>query len=416
MSDAPLPVTSVPPARFGKYTLLRRIAQGGMAEIFLALQRSTLGSSERPFEKLIVIKRILPELNGDRQFVDMLLHEAQIAATLGHPNIVQVFDAGQIDGRYFIAMEHIHGQDLRAIVRQMKKKDVLEFSIEHAIAIVLGACAGLSYAHEKRGLDGAALGIVHRDVSPQNIVVTFDGDVKVVDFGIAKSEARRLEARARGSSARNGGSAHLSEENTKSGKLKGKVPYMSPEQARGEPLDARSDVFSLGTILFELTTGKRLFKGQSEFETLKLICDREYPRPSEVKPDYPAELEPIVMKALAKDRDARYASARELQADLEAFVRTHRLAVSRLSLEGFMRGLFDEQLAREEEALREGKRLADVIHIDSSPELSNALELSAVQRISRVIAPPPPPGRSPAVLAFAVIIAIAAAVVALLLR
>ena len=394
----PLTVPSVPPARFGKYTLLRRIAQGGMAEIFLALQRSTLAGSEKPFEKLIVIKRILPELNGDKQFVDMLLHEAQIAATLGHPNIVQVFDAGQIDGRYFIAMEHVHGEDLRAIVRQMKKKELLQFSIEHAIAIVLGACAGLSYAHEKRGLDGAPLGIVHRDVSPQNIVVTFDGDVKVVDFGIAMSEARR------------------SEENTKSGKLKGKVPYMSPEQARGEPLDQRSDVFSLGTILFELTTGKRLFKGQSELETLKLICDREYPKPSEVRADYPADLEPIVMRALAKERDERYPSARALQADLEAFVRAQRLAVSRLSLESFMRSLFDEQLAREEEALREGKRLADVIHVDSSPELSNALELSAVQRISRVIAPPPPPGRSPAVLAFAVIIAIAAAVLALLLR
>ena len=390
MSEAPHPVspavTSVPPARFGKYTLLRRIAQGGMAEIFLAIQRSVLPGSEKPFEKLIVIKRILPELNGDKQFVDMLLHEAQIAAKLGHPNIVQVFDAGEIDGRYFIAMEHVHGEDLRSIVRQMKKKDVLEFSIEHAIAIVLGACAGLSHAHEKRGLDGAPLGIVHRDVSPQNIVVTFDGDVKVVDFGIARSEARR------------------SEENTQSGKLKGKVPYMSPEQARGEPLDPRSDLFSLGTILFELTTGKRLFKGQSEFETLKLICDREYPRPSEVKPGYPADLEPIVMKALAKDVEQRYASGRELQADLEAFVRAHRLAVSRLSLEKFMRELFSEQLA------------TDVIHISEAPETSNALELSAVQRISRVIAPPPPPGRSPAVLAFAVIIAIAAAALALLLR
>jgi serine/threonine-protein kinase len=395
LHPASLPVAS---ARFGKYTLLRRIAQGGMAEIFLALQRSVLPGSDTPFEKLIVIKRILPELTGDKQFAEMLLHEAQIAATLGHPNIVQVFDAGQIEGRYFIAMEHVHGEDLRAIVRQMKKKDLLEFSIEHAIAIVLGACAGLSYAHEKRGLDGAALGIVHRDVSPQNIVVTFDGDVKVVDFGIAHSHARR------------------SEENTKSGKLKGKVPYMSPEQARGEPLDARSDLFSLGTILFELTTGKRLFKGQSEFETLKLICDREYPRPSEVKPGYPADLEPIVMKALAKDVEHRYASGRELQADLEAFVRTHRLAVSRLSLEKFMRDLFCEQLAREEEALREGKRLAEAIHVSDAPETSNALELSAVQRISRVIAPPPPPGRSPAVLAFAVIIAIAAAALALLLR
>src|SRR5262249_1527642 len=157
-------------------------------------------------------------------------------------NVVQVFDAGAIDGRYFIAMEHVHGEDLRAIVRQMKKMELLEFPLEHAIGIVIGACAGLAYVHEQ------PLGIVHRDVSPHNIVVTFAGNVKVVDFGIATSDAR------------------TDDEHTKSGKLKGKVPYMSPEQCRGEPLDARSDLFSLGTLLFELTTGKRLFKGQSDFE------------------------------------------------------------------------------------------------------------------------------------------------------
>ena len=410
MSEAPAPVTSAAPARFGKYTLLRRIAQGGMAEIFLALQRSVVPGREAPFEKLIVIKRILPELNGDEAFVDMLLHEASIAATLGHPNVAQVFDAGQIDGRYFIAMEHVHGEDLRAIVRQMKRKGRLEFPLEQAIAIVLGACAGLTYAHEKRGLDGAPLDVVHRDVSPQNIVVTFDGGVKVVDFGIAKSGGRA------GSSVRDGGAARRPED-TQSGKLKGKVPYMSPEQARGEALDRRSDLFSLGTILFELTTGKRLFKGQSEFETLKLICDRDYPRPTEVKADYPKDLEVIVMKALAKDRDERYSTGRELSADLEAFVRERKLEVSRLSLERFMRELFAEQLAREEAALKEGIELASVLHVeDGGAETSNALELSAVQRISRVIAPPPPPGRSPAVLAFAVIIAIAAAALALLLR
>src|SRR6185503_3867344 len=221
------------PRQFGKYTLLRKLASGGMAEIFLALHRSMAG-----FEKLVVIKRILPEMNQDRAFIDMLLHEARIAATLSHPNIVQIFDVGQVDGTYFIAMEHIHGEDIRSLVRQMKTAGYREFPLEHAIGIVLGMCAGLAYAHEKRDLDSSPLNIVHRDISPQNVVVTFSGDVKVVDFGIAKSDTRNMM------------------EQTKSGKLKGKVPYMSPEQARGERLDARSDIFASGVILFELTTGK----------------------------------------------------------------------------------------------------------------------------------------------------------------
>jgi eukaryotic-like serine/threonine-protein kinase len=338
------------PSRFGKYTLIRKLATGGMAELFLAIQKSVAG-----FEKLLVIKRILPSMNQDRAFIEMLLHEARIAATLSHPNIVQIFDVGQYDGQYFIAMEHVHGEDLRSIVRQMKKKDVLEFPLEHALAIVLGMCAGLSYAHEKHELDGSALNIVHRDISPQNVVVTFTGDVKIVDFGIAKSDTRIGEQ-------------------TKSGKLKGKVPYMSPEQARGESIDARSDVFSTGVMLFELTTGKRLFKGASEYETLRLICEREYPRPSDIRPDYPADLEPIVMKALAKDASDRYQSAREMQADLEGFVRRHQIAVSHIALNQFMQSLFEDKLAMQKEALLQGKQLADIIemqHAMSSPDMGD---------------------------------------------
>ena len=173
------------PRRFGKYTLLRKLAVSGMAELFLAIQRSVAG-----FEKLIVIKRILPSMNQDRAFIDMFLHEARVAATLSHPNIVQIFDVGQVDTTYFIAMEHVHGEDLRSIVRQMKKKGVNDFPLEHAISIVLGTCGGLAYAHEKRDIDGSALNIVHRDISPQNVVVTVSGDVKIVDFGIAKSDTK----------------------------------------------------------------------------------------------------------------------------------------------------------------------------------------------------------------------------------
>ena len=325
------------PCRFGKYTLIRKLAAGGMAELFLAIQRSVAG-----FEKLVVIKRILPAMNQDRAFIDMLLHEARVAATLSHPNIVQVFDVGSVDGTYFIAMEHVHGEDLRSIVRQMKKKDETEFPLEHALAIVLGMCAGLAYAHDKRDLDGTPLHIVHRDISPQNVVITFTGDVKIVDFGIAKSNAEQPGQ-------------------TKSGHLKGKIPYMSPEQARGEAVDWRADVFAAGVTLFELTTGKRLFKGASEFETLKLICEREYPTPSQVRDGYPPELEAVVMRALEKKREDRWPSAREMQAALEEYVRAERVPVSNIALSQFMQRLFAEKLASQKEALLQGKQLADII-------------------------------------------------------
>ncbi len=340
------------PARFGKYTLIRKLATGGMAELFLAIQKSVAG-----FEKLIVIKRILPAMNQDKAFIDMLLHEARVAATLSHPNIVQIFDVGQHEGNYYIAMEHVHGEDLRSIVRQMKKKGVSEFPLEHAISIILGICAGLAYAHEKRDLDGSQLNIVHRDISPQNVVVTFTGDVKIVDFGIAKSDTK-------------------TNHETKSGKLKGKIPYMSPEQAKGEVIDWRSDIFATSVMLFELTTGKRLFKGASEFETLKLICEREYPMPSQVRRGYPHELEHIVMRGLQKDRGARFQSSREMQAMLEEFVRRERIPTSTIALSQFMQSLFEDKLASQKEQLLQGKQLADIIALQHGPDSDHGMDAS----------------------------------------
>ena len=327
-------------------------------------------------------------MTADRGFIDMLLHEARVAATLSHPNIVQTIDVGQVDGNYFIALEHVHGEDLRSIVRQMKKKGVTQFPFEHAIAIVLGMCAGLSYAHERRDLDGSPLNIVHRDVSPQNIIVGFAGDVKIVDFGVAKSGTQNGEI-------------------TKSGQLKGKVPYMSPEQARGEEVDWRSDVFATGVMLFELTTGKRLFKGPTEFETLKLIIDRDYPRPSWVASGYPPALEAIVMRALEKDRDKRYQSAREMQADLEAYVRDEKLPVSSIALAEFMKMLFEEKLAAQKEALMQGRQLADIIAaevnhqsehtvntgIDSARPSFTSLSTSGAGSIAIGMPPSPPASR-----------------------
>ncbi|EYF01287.1 serine/threonine protein kinase [Chondromyces apiculatus] len=367
------------PRQFGKYTLLRRLAAGGMAELYLALHRSVAS-----FEKLVVIKRILPSMNQDRAFIEMLLHEARIAATLSHPNIVQIFDVGQHDGCYFIAMEHIHGEDVRSIVRAMRRKSVAEFPLEHALTICLGMCAGLAYAHEKRDLEGGVLDIVHRDISPQNVVVTFTGDVKIVDFGVAKSVQAGDEA--------------------EDGKLlKGKAPYMSPEQARGDAIDWRSDIFAVGVVLFELTTGRRLFKGSSEYETLHMITERDYPRPVELKPGYPPALDAIVMKALAKRREDRYQSAREMQGELEAFIREERVAASQVGLSSWMRFLFEEKLDQQKAVLQDIKQLADVLSAEHPTPDEEQMGSGAGMIAGSGVSPAPAPRRSSTGIAIAAV-------------
>ena len=373
------------PRRFGKYTLLRKLAVGGMAELYLALQKSVAG-----FEKLIVVKRVLPRLAQDQTFIEMLLQEAKIAATLNHPNVAQTYDVGFAEGDYYIAMEHVHGEDLRQIVRQMKKKRTRVFPLENTIAIVLGCCKGLAYAHDKRDFDGEPLEIVHRDVSPQNILVTFTGDVKLVDFGIAKAAGQGEE---------------------EGGKLKGKVPYMSPEQAQAHPLDRRSDIFSLGVMFFELTTGKRLFRGKGEHETLKKIVEGNYPTPRSINPALDERLEAIIMKCLVQDVDGRYQHAAELQADLEAFIREERMVVSTLSLGEWMRDLFDDKLAQQKKLLQEGRQLAEVLAVEepslSSLERSSITNLSSLSSVSGITTIPPdqlphpshPTGAVPAIMA-----------------
>jgi serine/threonine protein kinase len=309
--------------RLGKYELIRRIAVGGMAEIFLARVKAVHG-----FEKLVVVKRILPQYAEDEDFVRMLLDEARLAATLHHPNIVQVYDMGidEETGQSFFAMEYVRGQDLRRIIRGCNEKETW-LPLEHVLNIVIGTAGGLHHAHEQVGLDGRPLAIVHRDVSPSNILVTYAGAVKLVDFGIAKATG--------------------AQSTTRHGTLKGKIPYMSPEQCRGERLDRRSDIFSLGTVLWELSTGSRLFKADNELATLSRIANEDPPPPSWKRPDYPKALEEIVMRALTRDRDARYQTAQELQLDLEEFAREQKLAVSSTYLARFMQDLFAGEIARE---------------------------------------------------------------------
>ncbi|HEX4457294.1 MAG TPA: protein kinase, partial [Polyangia bacterium] len=309
------------------------LAVGGMAELFLARAAGPQG-----FSKLCVIKRVLPHLAEDPAFVEMFLDEARIAATLQHPNVVQMYDVGVVDGNYFIAMEYLHGEDVRSISKAVQHKEQ-RLPIEHALNIVIGLASGLHYAHEKVGFDGKPLEIVHRDVTPQNVIVTYDGAVKLLDFGIAKASNRFGE--------------------TRFGTLKGKVPYMSPEQGRGEALDRRSDIFSLGIMLYELTLGRRLFQGKSDFEVLKQIVEGTVAPPSEYEPQYPPELEAIVMRALVKEKESRYQTARDLQVDLEALVRADRLHVSPIALQSYMAELFGHKIEAWQDAQAKGKSLGE---------------------------------------------------------
>ncbi|MEC7522103.1 MAG: PEGA domain-containing protein [Myxococcota bacterium] len=373
------------PMRFGKYTLMRKLAVGGMAELFLALQKSVAG-----FEKLIVVKRVLPHLVKDDSFIEMLLAEARIAATLNHPNVAHIYDVGRVDGQFYIAMEHVHGEDLRSLVRQMKKKGVTSFPLEHALAIVMGCCAGLAYAHEKRDLDGEPMGIVHRDVSPQNILVTFTGDVKLVDFGIAKAGRGGME-------------------DTGSGQLKGKVPYMSPEQAQGLDLDKRSDIFSLGIMLFELTTGRRLFRGKNEMETLRKIVEEEYPQPRQLNPNLNPRLEEIILRSLEKDPERRYQTASEMQADLEDYIRSEQLKVSALSLGSWMQDLFADKLDQQKQMLAEGRQLAEVLAAQAAEE-ADSMEHSLPGGSYGSFVRAKPPSKAPWIMLAVVLLAAAGGV------
>src|SRR3954468_13791247 len=272
-----------PGMRLGRYRIVRRLAVGGMAEIFLARVEGMRG-----FEKLVVVKRLLPQYVHNQNLVRMFLDEARLMATLNHPNITQVHDVGEARGSYFFAMEYVHGEDLRRILRASSQKGE-PLPIDISVGIIADAAAGLHHAHEKRGSDGAPLEIVHRDVSPSNVLVSFDGAVKLTDFGVAKWA--------------------LQASHTRQGTLKGKCAYMAPEQCRGEPVDARSDVFALGILLYELSTGTRLFQGASDFQILNQIVKEPIVPPSERRPGYPAALEPIVMRALERPPERRHADA-----------------------------------------------------------------------------------------------------------
>jgi serine/threonine protein kinase len=304
------------PTRLGKYEILSSLASGGMARIYIA-RMTGIGA----FERHVVIKMILPERAHDYTSVQMFLDEARLAASLNHQNVAQVFEVGQEEGVHYLAMEYVHGQDLRALLAKAGSEGT-RVPLELALTVVSGAAAGLHHAHDRRSHDGVPMGIVHRDVSPSNIMIGYDGAVKLLDFGIAKATMRSIE--------------------TQSGIIKGKFAYMSPEQCRGRDVDRRSDVFSLGIILYEVTTQHRCFRADSDFDTMHRIVTGDVVQPTRLVLGYPPALEAIVLKALAVDPDERYASAGDLLEAMEGFAASLRMSLSMMSLGRFMRDMFGD--------------------------------------------------------------------------
>jgi serine/threonine protein kinase len=317
------------PRSFGRYSLFDFIGKGGMAEIYLARQKTDLGAARR-----CVVKQILPELASDGAFSEMLVHEAKLAARLNHANVVQVFDLGREDNRLFIAMEYVEGFDVNDLLRRCSRSKV-PLPFDFAVHVVREALKGLDYAHRRTDDAGKPLGIVHRDVSPSNLLVSFEGEVKVCDFGIAHANETL------------GASKAIDVDEA----LKGKAGYMSPEHARGDAIDARADVFAAGIILWELASGRRLYRVTDDGLTLL-----EHARRADIPPlgdrglPAPEDLQAIVNRALASDRAGRYPSAAAMQRDLESYAIRARLMTSPLQLGNWLTGTFGHEIVQQRRA------------------------------------------------------------------
>lgn len=299
---------------FGQYSLIEKIAIGGMAEVWKARMRGVEG-----FEKTVAIKRILPHLTDNSAFLSMFIDEAKLAAQLNHPNITHIYDLGKIGEVYYIAMEFVEGRNLRALLSAARRRG-LQVPVGLSLLIAARLASALDYAHRKKDFDGRDLGLVHRDVSPQNVLLSYEGDIKLCDFGIVKAVSK---------------ASH-----TQMGALKGKLQYMSPEQAWGRAVDGRSDLFSLGSLLFEMLTGRRLFPGDNEITVLDAVREGRVESARDVEPSVPVEVDEVVRKALARDPAQRYASASEMQSALETVLYNLRPAPTQADLAAFLRQLF----------------------------------------------------------------------------
>ncbi len=305
------------PRSLGKFTLLKKLATGGMGEVWLARAQPGGGFPER-----VVVKRLLEHLQEEQEFINMFFDEARIASALVHPNIARIYDLGEADGEYFIAMEWVHGVPLgEVLVRAVEKAEGIPPAL--TCRIVADAAHALDHAHTAKGPTGAPLGLIHRDVSPQNILVGFDGVSRLIDFGIAKAANKLVR--------------------TATGIIRGKYAYMSPEQAYDEVLDGRSDVFSLGIVLWENLCAQRLFKRETEADTLQAVVEGKIASPSRLARRLPKRLDELVMKALERDVDARLASAAAFAVGLEGIIRRQRLPATHTHVATWLKELFPEQ-------------------------------------------------------------------------
>ncbi len=346
------------PRRFGRYVLFDRIGRGGMAEIYLARGTTQMGAA-----RLAVVKLVLNRFTDDAAFSAMLISEARLAARLSHANVVQTFDLGREENRLYIAMEYVEGFDLTQLLKKCRERK-LPLPADFGFFLVMEMLRGLDYAHRRRGEDGEVLGIVHRDVSPSNVLISLEGEVKLCDFGIARAVTDLTE---------------LPE-----GALEGKAAYMSPEHARGEKVDARADVFSATTILWEILSGRRMYKAQEGRDVLAVAKSGDVPPlPDRGLPDY-ARLSAIVAKGLAPNRDDRYASAGALLDDLESYVVANKITTSPMRFGAFLTDHFEDELVglrREREraaiGLAENLPLPDVI--PALPQAEAPAEPSSVE-------------------------------------
>jgi eukaryotic-like serine/threonine-protein kinase len=366
---SPVPTVRLP-RTFGRYVLFDFIGKGGMAEIFLARQNTDLGAT-----RLCVVKQILPGLAGDSQFSEMLVHEAKLAARLSHANVVQVFDLGRADERLFITMEYVEGFDLNDLLRRCSRAKV-PMPFELGVHVVREALRGLDYAHRRMDDDGQPLGIVHRDVSPSNLLVSFEGEVKVCDFGIA--HANDVVASR--------DSQHEIDE-----AIRGKAGYMSPEHANGKPLDARADVYAAGIVLWELAAGRRMYRtGEGRDSLLEQARKAEVPKLPTAHLPKGDQLAAIVDKALARDRDARYPSAAAMLRDLEGYAAAARLMTSPLQLGDWLERTFGQEIV---DKRRSRERAAAALE-RGAPVVVQAIAASSPAprpAASPALATPPPP-------------------------
>ena len=330
----------------GRYRVVDEIGIGGMASVHLARMDGPGG-----FQKWVAIKKIHPHLVEDESFVQMFLDEARVAARISHPNVATVFDLGKHEDTYWIAMEYLHGEPLREVMRRTEELGTA-MPPEIACRVIADAAEGLHAAHELLGKNGEKLGLVHRDVTPHNLFVTYDGVTKVVDFGIAKFASRMSHTRA--------------------GTLKGKLAYMSPEQVHGEGIDRRTDIFALGVVLWELTTGQRLFRMESDLDTLAKVQECNVLRPSTLIRGYPVDLEKIVMKALAKNRGERFKTAREFSRALQSLLMRRGLFIASDEVAAYTQSIFNDRIQKREAHLRWAAEVTSTINVEqllSKPKL-----------------------------------------------